>query len=182
MAGLAAAFELVARGHDVTVLEARTWPGGRVLTLKAGLASGLGDGADHVSAPNLLREAAHRALRKQSFTIRGGTDRLPKALASRLGSRIHYGTPVTRLEHDATGVRAIATQAGTRTTFSGDRLICAIPFSVLRRLDLSPGFSRDKRLAVDRLQYTSVTRVFGRRARDSGSTMELPETPRPIFP
>jgi len=131
-----------------------------VAILKAGLASGLGDGADHVSALNLLREAAHRALRKQSFTIRGGTDRLPKALASRLGSRIHYGTPVTRLEQDATGVRAIATQAGTRTTFSGDRLICAIPFSVLRRLDLSPGFSRDKRLAVDRLQYTSVTRVF----------------------
>jgi monoamine oxidase len=131
-----------------------------VAVIKAGLASGLGDGADHVSALNLLREAAHRALRKQSFTIRGGTDRLPKALATRLGDRIRYGTAVSRLEQDGDGVRAVALQAGRRVSFSGDRLVCAIPFSVLRRVDVNPAFSRDKRRAVEQLQYTSVTRVF----------------------
>ena len=41
MAGLAAAFELDAVGHDVTVLEARTRPGGRVLTLREPFADGL---------------------------------------------------------------------------------------------------------------------------------------------
>lgn len=131
-----------------------------IAVLKAGLASGLGDGADHVSALNLLREAAHRALRKQSFTIRGGTDRLPKALASRLGDRIRYGAAVTRLEQDANGARAVFTQAGKRATVSADRLVCAIPFSVLRRLDVSPAFGREKRRVVEQLQYTSVTRVF----------------------
>ena len=131
-----------------------------IAILKGALASGLGDGADHHSALNLLREAAHRALRKQSFTIRGGTDRLPRALAARLADRIHYGTPVVRLEQNATGVRAVAMQGSVRRTFSGDRMICAVPFSVLRRLDVSPAFSRDKRSVVQQLQYTSVTRVF----------------------
>jgi monoamine oxidase len=41
MAGLAAAMELIARGHDVTVLEARTRPGGRVFTIREPFADGL---------------------------------------------------------------------------------------------------------------------------------------------
>jgi monoamine oxidase len=41
VAGLAAAFELDAAGHEVTVLEARTRPGGRVLTLREPFADGL---------------------------------------------------------------------------------------------------------------------------------------------
>jgi monoamine oxidase len=133
---------------------------GAVAILKAGLAGGLGDGADHVSALNLLREAAHRSVRRQSFAIRGGTDRLPRGIAARLADRIHYGTPVLRLEQDANGVRVIAMQGGMRRTFTADRIVCAIPFSVLRRLEVSPAFTREKRTAVEQLQYTSVTRVF----------------------
>jgi monoamine oxidase len=41
LAGLAAAWELREAGHEVTVLEARTHPGGRVLTLRAPFAEGL---------------------------------------------------------------------------------------------------------------------------------------------
>jgi monoamine oxidase len=41
MAGLAAALELTAGGRDVTVLEARSRPGGRVLTLREPFADGL---------------------------------------------------------------------------------------------------------------------------------------------
>ena len=41
MAGLSTAFELVALGHDVTVLEARTRPGGRVFTMRESFADGL---------------------------------------------------------------------------------------------------------------------------------------------
>jgi monoamine oxidase len=41
LAGLAAAWELSEGGHEVTVLEARTRPGGRVLTLRESFADGL---------------------------------------------------------------------------------------------------------------------------------------------
>jgi len=131
-----------------------------IAILAIGLPSGLGDGADRISALDLLREAAHRAARKQSFTIRGGTDRLPKALATRLGANIHYGTAAIRLEQHATGVRIVATQGGATRVFIGDRIVCAIPFSVLRRLEVSPPFGREKRAAIDQLRYTSVVRVY----------------------
>ena len=41
MAGLVAAYELTQRGHDVTVLEARPRPGGRVHTLREPFSDGL---------------------------------------------------------------------------------------------------------------------------------------------
>ena len=41
LAGLAAAYELQRAGHDVTVLEARPFPGGQVRTLRDGFANGL---------------------------------------------------------------------------------------------------------------------------------------------
>ena len=141
-------------------LRGRGASAGATAVIKAGLASGLGDGADHVSALNLLREAAHRSLRRQSFTIHGGTDRLPRALAARLGDHIQYGTAVTRIEHDDRGVRAVARQGSASRAFTADHLVCTIPFSVLRRIAVSPAFDREKRAAVERLRYTAVTRVF----------------------
>jgi len=41
LAGLCAAYELAAAGHDVTIFEARERPGGRVLTLREPFADGL---------------------------------------------------------------------------------------------------------------------------------------------
>lgn len=128
--------------------------------LKLGLADQLGDGAEAVSALNLLREAAPRAAVKQSFSIRGGSDTFPKAFAAKLGDRIHYGLPVVKIEHDAHGVRVICQQAGSHQTFSADYLICAIPFTVLRHVEISPAFSPAKRQAIAQLGCTSVVRVF----------------------
>lgn len=154
------AFERYDRQTFTELLREQGASAAAVAILRIGLPSGLGDGADSVSALNLLREAAHRQVRKQSFTIRGGTDHLPKAFATRLAAHIHYGTPVVRLEQDASGVRAVAMHAGSARAFPGDRIVCTIPFSVLRRIDVSPAFPREKRRAVDELLYTSVSRTF----------------------
>jgi monoamine oxidase len=131
-----------------------------VAVLNTGLPLGLGDGGEQHSALNLLREAAYRQLRKQSYTIRGGTDRLPKALAARLVDRVQYGTPVVRIEQDATSVRAVAAARGTTRTFTADRVVCALPFAVLRHIAVSPPLSPEKRTVVDRLENTSVAKVF----------------------
>ena len=133
---------------------------GAVEILKLGLADQLGDGADAVSALNLLREAAPRATVKQSFSIRGGSDTFPKAFAAKLGDRIHYGLPVIKIEQDSRGVQVVCEQAGNRRTFSAEYLICAIPFSVLKHVEVSPGFSPAKQQAIAQLGNTSVVRVF----------------------
>jgi len=133
---------------------------GAVEILRLGLADQLGEGADEVSALDLLREAAPRAVVKQSFSIRGGSDTLPRAFAARLGDRIHYGMPAVRIEHDARGVRVICSQARSQHMLAADHLICAIPFAVLRNVEVSPGFSPQKQQAIAQLGNTSVVRVF----------------------
>ena len=131
-----------------------------IKVLNIGLPIGLGDGGDHHSALNLLREAAYRSLRTQAFTIRGGTDRLPKTMAARLGDRIRYATAVVRIEQDATGVRVTAAQRGSTDVLSADRVVCAVPFAVLRQVTFSPVLPRDTRAAMEELPNTSVVKVF----------------------
>lgn len=130
---------------------------GAVEVLKLGTADQLGEGAEAISALNMLCEAAPRATVKQSFFIRGGSDVFTKAFAEKLGDRIHYGKAVTRIEHGVRGVRVICTP---QQTFTADYLICAIPFSVLRRIAIVPGFSVAKQQAIAQLGNTSVVRVF----------------------
>lgn len=97
---------------------------------------------------------------KHIYKIRGGTDLLPKAFAARLAEKIHYGAPVVRIEHDARSVRVVFLQAGAHQTIAGDYLICAIPFSVLRDVEISPPFTPEKQRAIVELPYTPATRVF----------------------
>ena len=271
LAGLSAAYELVQAGHQVTVLDARSRPGGRVLTLRDGFAEGqsaeagaetfgethtfvqhyvqalqlekipawnygkltslvfqngrpspstnevsrkyvapavkeIGDPLapgwpnadlltrfDRVSMAELLRnrgatpgeiallqiayseswdngttpDSALCLLRDEaiartgaSFRIRGGNDQLPKALARSLGARIHYRATLERIQQNSKGVGVTVNTSGRRSQISADYLICAIPFTVLRSIEISPAFSEGKLRAIRELSYNSVTRVY----------------------
>jgi monoamine oxidase len=59
LSGLAAAHELVGAGHDVTILEARTRAGGRVLTLRDGFADGLYSEAGAIFVPDHHQDLMH---------------------------------------------------------------------------------------------------------------------------
>jgi monoamine oxidase len=130
------------------------------MLLGLGGIGGLGDGVQSVSALVLLREAAHRAMMKQSFTIRGGSDQLPRAFAAQLSDKIRYGAPVVRIEQDARQVRAVYLQAGVQTSLAADYLVCAVPFPVLKHIEIAPRFSEEKQRAIEQLPYTSVARTF----------------------
>jgi monoamine oxidase len=97
---------------------------------------------------------------KHVYKIRGGTDLLPKAFAARLAEKIHYGAPVVRIEHDARSVRVVFLQAGAQQAIAGDYLICAIPFSVLKDVEVSLPFTTEKQRAIQDLPYHPATRVF----------------------
>src|SRR4029079_7846659 len=205
MAGLVAAYELSKAGHDVTVLEARTRPGGRVHTLREPFSDGLfaEEGAaripeNHDLTLKYVKEFAlplepfypgrfnavrfDRGSREEvpidGFTdamtqnyggelggsperwqkIVGGTDMLPKAFAQRLGEKIHYGSPVVRIEQDAQQARVVFLKAGQRQTLVADKVLCTIPFSVLRNVEL-PALSERKRDVIKNTRYDAVSRV-----------------------
>lgn len=204
LAGLVAAHELTQAGHDVTILEARQRPGGRVLTLREPFADGLyaEAGASRIHATHDLalkyiksfglelvpfypsaeqfirlnkgvrREADWRKFADEIkrtvrldksqdwFTVRGGNELLPSALAKRLAGKIIYDAPVVRIEQDARGVSVVFLRGSTHEKTAGDYLVCAIPFATLRNVEVAPQFSPPKRQIVERLHYDSASRVF----------------------
>lgn len=129
----------------------------------ASLALDYSDDWDNGTGPDsalcLLRDEAI-ARKGRSFRIRGGNDQLPRALSRSLGDRIHYRATLLRIEQNGKRVTITVESAGRRSQVSGDYLICAIPFPVLRSVELSPAFSAGKQRAIRELSYNSVTRVY----------------------
>ena len=149
MAGLSAGYELSQAGHHVTILEARTYCGGRVHTIREPFADGQyaeagaaripddhdltlkyvklfdvplepmyptqlsalrtnGSSAQQVSidgfTDGLSRFFGDEFKGPNRFRkIKGGNDNLPKAFAKRLGDKVHYSSPVVKIEQDQIG-------------------------------------------------------------------------------
>jgi monoamine oxidase len=115
---------------------------------------------DKNSALWWLREAALLQAQRQTYKIRGGNDLLPKAFAARLAEKIRYGAPVMKIEQQARNVGVVYKQTGMPQRLTADYLICTIPFSVLKRIEVVPPFSPEKQRAIARQSYDSVTRIY----------------------
>ena len=92
--------------------------------------------------------------------LRGGNDQLPKALAGKLGKRVRYGAAVQRVTQDKAKVRLSVSRAGELEQVEADRVILAIPFSVLRQVEMDGSFSLQKRAVISKLRYEAITRVY----------------------
>lgn len=119
-----------------------------------------GDGVESYSALAMLRDFARRRDEKETFTVAGGNDLLPQALAKRLGDRVRYRAPVIRIEPGERRAAAVIRDGSGTARLEGDRVVCAIPCSVLRTIEAAPAWSPGKRRAIESVPYTSVTRVF----------------------
>jgi len=118
------------------------------------------NGTSPDSALCLLRDEAIARNGRASFRIRGGNDQLPRALAQALGARVHYRVTLARIAQNNKQVTVTVNDSGRRSQISADYLICAIPFPVLRSIEVSPAFSPGKQQAIRELSYNSVTRVY----------------------
>jgi monoamine oxidase len=150
--------------HDAitlgALLRSRGASPGAVEAMRLGYLDEWGDGVERCSALSLLRDLAQQRGGGSVYLVEGGSDRLPRAFAARLGERIRYRTAVTGIDHDARGVRVLIQGARGRETLSADYLVCALPYPTLRSVRISPPFSAAKKRAVAGLRTTSVTRVY----------------------
>jgi monoamine oxidase len=125
--------------------------------------SAVGEHMEEVSGAFVLREMAG-FLRDVSLEgggrIAGGTDRLPFAIAQRLGARVLYGAEVKRIAQDERGARVSFVRGGVVENLEADRIVCAIPYSVLRHVETAAGFSAMKQRAIHELPMVSVARVY----------------------
>ena len=153
-------FERLDRMTGAEFLAARGASPGAIGLLSVGYFDLLGDGLESYSALLLMRDLALNQTSGQTFSIQGGNDALPRAFASLLGQRIRYDSPVVQLTPGERRARVVVARRGEHETLTADHVIVAIPFSVLRRLDLGPGLTTAKRRVIDELPYTSVERVY----------------------
>ena len=97
---------------------------------------------------------------KELYSFPGGVDNLSTAFTVRLGERIRFGAEVVSIKNDHNSVEVIVTIAGKQESLSADRIVCTIPFSVLKNIDISPSFSASKKKVIAGLDYIPTTRVF----------------------
>ncbi len=91
--------------------------------------------------------------------IFGGNDQLPKAFARKLSAEILYNRPVVKIVHGDEGAEVSFREGGDVLSIRAPRLVIALPFKVLRDIELSPSFATDKMQVIRQLSYGQVMKV-----------------------
>ena len=120
----------------------------------------LGADSSDVSALYVLRQFLMLRNSTERYKIQGGMDLLPRAMTSALADIIRFNAPVVRVAREATRFR-VEYQADARVeSVVASRVIFAIPFSTLRRIEVRPRLSRQKEQAIVQLSYYDGVRVL----------------------
>ena len=108
-----------------------------------------------------LREIVGRSFEDMQEIV-GGLDLLPRAFYEHLKPYVRFGAEVTAIEQSPDSVTVHYKQGPAgRMTVTGDYAICAIPFSVLRDIEiLNTPFSRPKQKAIRELNYNASAKIL----------------------
>lgn len=118
----------------------------------------LAGGFEEDSAIDFLHDSISHL--PKMWKIRGGNDLLPRAMAGELKSQIRYGAEVIHISQDTAGVAVNFKIGPDVQEVRADRLICTLPFTVLRGIGVSPVWSEKKGAAIRNMYCGPVTRVL----------------------
>jgi len=130
---------------------------------------GVGDaGLEGMSALFMLQEWSS-ILRETKLggngRIVGGCDRLPTAIARKLGDRIWYGCEVRSVRQQGQAVQLSFQRAGSAQTLTADHVVFAIPPPLMRKVAISPALPADKARAINETALENVTRLWAQTKR-----------------
>ncbi len=89
--------------------------------------------------------------------IVGGTQKLPEAMAEKLGDRVFLNKIVCGIDMSETGAQVTCLDGAT---YNSDFVISAVPFSVMRRMKITPQLEGVQAQAVNVMPYGNTTLVY----------------------
>jgi monoamine oxidase len=89
----------------------------------------------------------------EKYHVRGGNDQIPARLVDALQGQIRTGSELVAIRRNSDGSYRLSFRSGESTsTVTADRVVLALPFSILRDVDYGKaGFSQVKRTAIEEL-------------------------------
>jgi monoamine oxidase len=90
----------------------------------------------------------------------GGNDQLASVLKKRVKKFFRKQAVVKRIEQNEQSVTVFYEDTDGPQTITADRVVCTLPFPVLKNIEITPALPDDKRQAINDLKLTPVTRTF----------------------
>ena len=134
------------------------------VALGYGLNTSYGHDAHDVSALMMLARAAFSTAQRRQvpegvvgYTVRGGAQRIPDAMAKALVNEVRFGRAVAGIEDEGSEV-SVHCVDGSR--YRADRVVCALPFPALRKIALRPALAGRQAEAVAGLPSQPMTQFY----------------------
>ncbi|MXY55935.1 MAG: FAD-dependent oxidoreductase [Gammaproteobacteria bacterium] len=151
---------------DVSMHEWMTGLGfdNETVALGYGLNTSYGHDAHDISALMMLARAAFSTAQRRlvpegvvGYTVRGGAQRIPEAMARALANEVRLGKAVTGIED---GSVEVSIHCADGTSYRADHVVCAIPFPALRRITMRPELVGRQAEAVAGLPSQPMTQFY----------------------
>jgi monoamine oxidase len=94
------------------------------------------------------------------YRIAGGNDRLPAALAEKLGTRVQLGSELVAVSVRGQHVHATIKHQRATAPMTADYLVFAMPASLLRRVPILPALPTPQHQAIASLDYGRATKTL----------------------
>lgn len=119
----------------------------------------LGFGIDTVSAMDgVVTEAI--ASGPVFYEIAGGNDQLVGVLKKKVKKAFKKKSVVLAIEQNESSVTVTYRDGNGVQTIIADRVICTLPFPILKTIPINPLLPEDKQRAINELKLTAVTRTY----------------------